>query len=100
MSEIVVLPSDFGETNGNVLLEASQFNCALIASDRVGLYPEILKNKIGLVFDAMNKNELSAKIEELTSNNKLREKLQKNNLEYSKKIQPSYAANKICEIFN
>ena len=98
MSEIVVLPSDFGETNGNVLLEASQFNCALIASDRVGLYPEILKNKIGLVFDAMNKNELSAKIEELTSNNKLREQLQKNNLEYSKKIQPSYAANKICEI--
>ena len=98
MSEIVLLPSDFGETNGNVLLEASQFNCALIVSDRVGLYPEILKNKIGLVFDAMNKNELSAKIKELTSNNKLREKLQKNNLEYSKKIQPSYAANKICEI--
>ena len=98
MSEIVVLPSDFGETHGNVLLEASQFNCALIASNRVGLYPELLNNHIGLVFEASNKKDLTKKIEELTNDNNLREKLKKNNLEYSKKIQPSYAANKICEI--
>ena len=98
MSEVVVLPSDFGETNGNVLMEASQFNCALIASNHVGLYPEILNNDIGLVFDALDKKELSNKIEEITNNNNLREKLQKNNLEYSKKIQPTYAANKMCEI--
>ena len=98
MSEVVVLPSDFGETNGNVLMEASQFNCALIASNHVGLYPEILNNDIGLVFNALDKKELSNKIEEITNNKNLREKLQKNNLEYSKKIQPTYAANKMCEI--
>ena len=98
MSEIVVLPSDFGETHGNVLLEASQFNCALIASNRVGLYPELVNNHTGLVFEASDKKELSKKIEKLTNDDNLREKLKKNNLEYSKKIQPMYAAKKICEI--
>ena len=92
------MPSDFGETHGNVLLEASQFNCALIASNRVGLYPELVNNHTGLVFEASDKKELSKKIEKLTNDDNLREKLKKNNLEYSKKIQPMYAANKICEI--
>ena len=49
------MPSDYGETNGNVLLEASQFSCSLIASDRVGIHPEIISNQAGLVFDASNK---------------------------------------------
>ena len=52
LSDIIVLPSDYGETHGNVLLEATQFNCALVASDRVGLYPELINNNLGLVFDA------------------------------------------------
>ena len=91
------MPSDYGETNGNVLLEASQFNCALIASDRVGAHPEIIENKTGLVFDASDKNELTKKIEILTEDKYLRELFKMNNLKFSDKIQPSYAANKITE---
>lgn len=98
LSEIVVLPSDYGETNGNVLLEASQFNCSLIASDRVGAHPEIIDNKTGSVFDASNKKELTKLIELLTKDHNLRNQYKINNLKFSNKIQPSYAANKIVEI--
>ncbi len=98
LSEIVVLPSDYGETNGNVLLEASQFSCSLIASDRVGIHPEIISNQTGLVFNASDKKELTKKIELLTNDDDLREKFKRNNLKFSNKIQPSYAANEITEI--
>jgi len=98
LSEIVVLPSDYGETSGNILLEASQFNCSLIASDRVGAHPEIISNNTGLVFNAPNKKELTKKIELLTNDNNLREQFKINNLKFSNKIQPLYAANKITEI--
>tara|TARA_X000000950_G_C13359124_1_gene435650 strand:- start:199 stop:525 length:327 start_codon:yes stop_codon:yes gene_type:complete len=98
LSEIVVLPSDYGETNGNSLLEASQYNCSLIASDRVGSYPEILEDKAGLVFDASDKRDLTKKIELLTNDDDLRTQLKTNSLKFSKKIQPSYVADKIVEI--
>ena len=98
LSEIVVLPSDYGETNGNALLEASQYNCSLIASDRVGSYPEILEDKAGLVFDASDKRDLTKKIELLTNDDDLRTQLKTNSLKFSKKIQPSYVADKIVEI--
>ena len=97
-SEIVVLPSDYGETNGNVLLEASQYNCALIASNRVGIHPEIIANQTGLVFEASKKSELTKQIQLLTSDEILRENFKKNNLEFSKIIQPNYAADKITQI--
>lgn len=100
LSDIIVLPSDYGETHGNVLLEATQFNCALVASDRVGLYPELINNNLGLVFDAEKKSELIKKLEHLTNDKNLLEKLKKNSLEYSKKIQPEYIANKIFKLLN
>ncbi len=98
LSEIVVLPSDYGETNGNVLLEASQFNCSLITSDRVGAHPEVISNNTGLVFDASNINDLTKKIELLTSDKNLRDQFKINNLKFSNKIQPTYAADKIIDI--
>lgn len=97
-SEIVVLPSDYGETNGNVLLEASQYNCSLIASNRVGIHPEIITNQTGLVFEASRKDELTKQIQLLTYNKILREKFKENNLKFSKIIQPKYAADKITQI--
>tara|TARA_Y100000768_G_C23973397_1_gene681742 strand:- start:392 stop:1573 length:1182 start_codon:yes stop_codon:yes gene_type:complete len=100
LSEIIVLPSDFGETNGNVLHESSQFNCTCITSNRVGAYPEVLNFKRGLVFDAQKKNDFINKIELLTNDINLRNQLKQNNLKFSEKIKPSYAANKIYDILS
>jgi len=95
ISEIVVLPSDYGETHGNVLMEAIQFNCALIASDRTGIHPEILREEMGLVFQATLKSELITKLQLLTKDQDLLKKLKKNGKKYSEKIKPIYAANKM-----
>ena len=96
--DIVVLPSDFGETHGNVLMEAIQFNCALITSDRTGIYPEVLREEMGLVFKAEHKSELIKKLQLLTSDKNLLEKLKKNGIKYSEKIKPDYAADKMTEL--
>tara|TARA_A100001388_G_C28724860_1_gene478382 strand:+ start:17 stop:1192 length:1176 start_codon:yes stop_codon:yes gene_type:complete len=98
ISDIVVLPSDYGETHGNVLMEAIQFECALIASDRTGIYPEILREQMGLVFKAAYKSDLIEKFKLLTKDKELLLKLKKNGIKYSEKIKPLYAANKMSEL--
>lgn len=95
ISEILVLPSDFGETHGNVLMEAIQFNCSLIVSNRVGLHPEVNKFKLGKVFKAESEVDFIKKLKVLTENNKLRNFFKKNGLKYSKNILPSFGARKI-----
>ena len=98
ISDIVVLPSDYGETHGNVLMEAIQFECALIASDRTGIYPEILREQMGLVFKAAYKSDLIEKFKLVTKDKELLLKLKKNGIKYSEKIKPLYAANKMSEL--
>ena len=100
ISDIVVLPSDYGETHGNVLMEAIQFECALITSDRIGIHPEVLREDMGLVFEGSQKSELTKKIQLLTEDTNLLNKLKKNGIGYSEKIKPQYAANKIIELLN
>ena len=99
-TDIVVLPSDYGETHGNVLMEAIQFECALITSDRVGLYPEVIEHKMGLVFKGDDKFELSNHLKKLTTDLNLLNKCKYNGIKYSNKIKPNYVANKIVEILN
>ena len=88
ISDIVVLPSDYGETHGNVLMEAIQFECALIASDRTGIYPEILREQMGLVFKAAYKSDLIEKFKLLTKDKELLLKLKKMELSIVKKLSP------------
>ena len=100
LSDIVVLPSDYGETHGNVLMEAIQFECALITSDRTGLHPEVINEDIGLVFDGAKKSELINHLKTLTRDMNLLNKYKKKGIQYSEKIKPEYAANKIIETLN
>ena len=71
---------------------------SLIASNRVGIHPEIITNQTGLVFEASRKDELTKQIQLLTDDKILREKFKENNLKFSKIIQPKYAADKITQI--
>jgi len=100
LSDIVVLPSDYGETHGNTLMEAIQFGCALIVSDRVGLHHEITKEELGLVFKADNKSELSNHFEILTKDVDLLNKYKENGIKFSKNIKPDFVADKIFETLN
>ena len=61
-SEILVLPSQLGDTHGNIACEAAQFKCALLLSNMVGLHPECEKDKLGLVFKFNDKSNLISKI--------------------------------------
>ena len=76
ISDIVVLPSDYGETHGNVLMEAIQFECALIASDRTGISRNS-REQMGLVFKAAYKSDLIEKFKLLTKDKELLLKLKK-----------------------
>ncbi|WP_281613891.1 glycosyltransferase family 4 protein [Flammeovirga sp. SubArs3] len=69
IADILCLPSKFGETWGLVVNEALNFKCAILASNRVGSYPElVLKAKSGYVFDFNNANNLQHQLQSLTNN--------------------------------
>ena len=97
-SQILVLPSNLGDTHGNIAAEAIQFGCALILSNMVGLSPECEKNKIGLVFDINNKEDLIKKLELITNNKNLLDEFRSNALIYGSTKKPAHAANLITEI--
>jgi glycosyltransferase involved in cell wall biosynthesis len=96
-SEILVLPSGWNATNGNIASEGIQFGCALIISNMVGLYPEFVKEEVGLVFDVEKKEELINCLKLFTNDSNLLNKYQKNALEYGKKKTPEYSANLIIK---
>ncbi len=100
LSDIVVLPSDYGETHGNVLMEAIQFECALLTSDRVGLYPEVIKHELGLVFKGDDKLELINHLKKLTTDINFLNMCKANGIKYSTNIKPNFVANIIAETLN
>ena len=91
-SEFLVVPSQLGDTHGNIAAEAIQFGCALILSNMVGLHPECIKEEVGLVFDIDKKNQLTSHLELLCSNKNILKKFQINAIEYGKKKTPEYSA--------
>ena len=98
-SEILVLPSQLGDTHGNIACEAAQFKCALLLSNMVGLHPECEKNKLGLVFKYNDKNDLISKLEEITSNKKYLLFYQNNAYEFGKQKTPTNSAKLIFKFF-
>ena len=99
-SEILVLPSGWNDTNGNIASEGIQFGCALIISNMVGHYLEFVKEEVGLVFDFEKKEELINCLKLFTSDSNLLNKYQKNALEYGKKKTPEHSANLIIKALN
>jgi len=71
-AEIMVLPSSERETWGQVVLEAMNFGCAIIASDRVGCAPDLVAGTSGLVVPWNDTAALTAAIDRLTGDDALR----------------------------
>ncbi len=98
-SEILVLPSQLGDTHGNIACEAAQFKCALLLSNMVGLHPECEKDELGLVFKYNDKNDLISKLEEITSNKKKLFFYQNNAYKFGKQKTPTNSAKLIFKYF-
>ncbi len=79
-----VLPS-YSENFGMSVVEAMACGCPVIISDKVGIYPEIIENKAGLV-TSLDYKELAKRINDLCINNELREEIKKNGLDTVQKL--------------
>ena len=99
-SEILVAPSNPGDTHCNVAAEAIQFECAIIASNMIGLYPEFIKEKVGLVFDINKQEELIKHLKKMTSDINFLSECQQNAKEYGKKKTPEFSGNQIKKYFD
>lgn len=76
-----VVPSEYVEAYGNVILESLSFGKTVITSDLVGINNEIVENKVGLIYSFNNQLELEEKMIELLSNDNIKTELE-NNIPY------------------
>lgn len=77
-SKFLVVPSEYLEAYGNVILESFTFGKTVITSDLVGIKNEIEQHNVGLTYSYKNPKELEEKIIELLSNSNLKTELERN----------------------
>lgn len=81
-SKFSVVPSEYLEAYGNVILESFTFGKTVITSDLVGIKNEIEQHNVGLTYSYKNPKELEEKIIELLSNSNLKTELERNITNY------------------
>jgi len=88
LADVVVLPSVASklgtESFGLVLAEAMACGTCVIGSSSGGIKDIIKDNSNGLIFEEKNYNQLSQKIIEILTNKKLRDRLSRNGIRYSR----------------
>ena len=77
-SKFSVVPSEYLEAYGNVILESFAFGKTVITSDLVGIKKEIEENHVGLTYSFKNQKALEEKMMELLSNSGLKSELEIN----------------------
>ena len=88
-SKFTIVPSEYLEAYGNVILESLSFGKTVITSDLVGLKDEIVQNGVGLTYPFQDQKQLEKHITNLLSNSELKKELE-NNI-------PKYLATKTFE---
>lgn len=81
-SKFLVVPSEYLEAYGNVILESFTFGKTVITSDLVGIKNEIEQNHVGLTYSFKNQKALEEKMIELLSNPSLKNELENNIQKY------------------
>lgn len=77
-AKFTVVPSEYVEAYGNVILESLSFGKTVITSDLVGIKNEIVENNVGLIYSFNNQMELEEKMIELLSNDNIKTELENN----------------------
>ena len=75
-SKFSVVPSEYLEAYGNVILESLAFGKTVITSDLVGIKNEIEQNNVGLTYSFKNQKALEEKMAKLLSNSGLKSELE------------------------
>ena len=88
-SKFTIVPSEYLEAYGNVILESLSFGKTVITSDLIGLKDEIVQNGVGLTYPFQDQKQLEKHITTLLSNPELKKELE-NNI-------PKYLATKTFE---
>jgi glycosyltransferase involved in cell wall biosynthesis len=81
-AKFTIVPSEFLESYGNVILESFAFRKTVIISDLLGIQKEVFDSKSGLIFPFGNVIELTHSIEKLLIDNEFREELEQNAADY------------------
>lgn len=77
-SKFSVVPSEYLEAYGNVILESLSFGKTVITSDLVGIKNEIEENQVGLTYAFQSQKKLEENIVKLLSNPDLKSELEHN----------------------
>jgi glycosyltransferase involved in cell wall biosynthesis len=77
-SKFSVIPSEYLEAYGNVIIESLSFGKTIITSDLVGIKNEIEQNFVGLTYPFKNQKALEEKMIALLSNPSLKTELENN----------------------
>lgn len=77
-SKFSVIPSEYLEAYGNVIIESLSFGKTVITSDLVGIKDEIEQNCVGLTYSFKNQKALEEKMIALLSNPSLKTELENN----------------------
>ena len=77
-SKFSVVPSEYLEAYGNVILESLAFGKTVITSDLVGIKEEIEENHVGLTYSFKYQKALEEKMAKLLSNASLKSELENN----------------------
>ena len=73
-----MVPSEYLEAYGNVILESLAFGKTVITSDLVGIKEEIEENHVGLTYSFKYQKALEEKMAKLLSNASLKSELENN----------------------
>lgn len=77
-SKFTIVPSEYLEAYGNVILESLSLGKTVITSDLVGLKDEIVQNGVGLTYPFKDQKQLEKHITNLLSNSELKKELETN----------------------
>lgn len=81
-AKFTIVPSEFLESYGNVILESFMFEKTVIISNLLGIQKEVAESKSGLIFPYGNVEKLEEAIKSLLSNIDLRKELEGNAKRY------------------
>lgn len=81
-AKFTIVPSEFLESYGNVILESFAFKKTVVISDLLGIKNEVVAHNCGLVFPYGNIEELQEAIENLLTDRALRKRYETNAAQY------------------
>lgn len=99
-AKFTIVPSEFLESYGNVILESFAFKKTVVISNLLGIAKEVETTKSGLIFPFGNVEKLEETIEKLLSDEKLKNELETNAFEYTKSHSFENHFNKLTQVYN